>query len=84
MTTQTRSTLDEAFVRELARAGVCAPLFAWWGEHARALPWRTGQTTPWGGLGCEVRSQQTQRSRVVLGEESLGGSASPFERALAE
>ena len=26
MTTQTRSTLDEAFVRELARAGVRAPL----------------------------------------------------------
>lgn len=65
MTTQTRSTLDEAFVRELARAGVRAPLFAWWGEHARALPWRNGQTTPWGVLVCEVMSQQTQMSRVV-------------------
>ncbi len=65
MTTQTRSTLDEAFVRELARAGVRAPLFAWWDEHARALPWRNGQTTPWGVLVCEVMSQQTQMSRVV-------------------
>lgn len=65
MTTQTRSALDEAFVRELARAGVRAPLFAWWDEHARALPWRNGQTTPWGVLVCEVMSQQTQMSRVV-------------------
>ena len=40
-------------------------LFDWWSRYARDLPWRFGQTTPWGVLVSEVMSQQTQMSRVV-------------------
>lgn len=41
------------------------PLFTWWQNYARDLPWRNGNATPWGILVCEVMSQQTQMSRVV-------------------
>jgi A/G-specific adenine glycosylase len=37
----------------------------WYGHHARALPWRAPDTTPWGVLVSEVMLQQTPVARVV-------------------
>jgi A/G-specific adenine glycosylase len=36
----------------------------WYDRHARDLPWRTPDRTPWGVLVSEVMLQQTQVSRV--------------------
>ncbi len=38
---------------------------AWFDEHARDLPWRSAQTTPWGVLVSEVMLQQTPVARVA-------------------
>ncbi|MGA7690179.1 MAG: A/G-specific adenine glycosylase [Jiangellales bacterium] len=38
---------------------------AWFDEHARDLPWRSPQTTPWGVLVSEVMLQQTPVARVA-------------------
>ncbi|HEY0119249.1 MAG TPA: A/G-specific adenine glycosylase [Cellulomonas sp.] len=40
------------------------PLLAWFDEHARDLPWRTPDRTPWGVLVSEVMLQQTPVARV--------------------
>ncbi len=40
------------------------PLLAWFDEHARVLPWRAADRTPWGVLVSEVMLQQTPVSRV--------------------
>jgi A/G-specific adenine glycosylase len=40
------------------------PLLAWFDEHARALPWRSPDRTPWGVLVSEVMLQQTPVARV--------------------
>lgn len=40
------------------------PLLAWFDEHARVLPWRAPDRTPWGVLVSEVMLQQTPVSRV--------------------
>jgi A/G-specific adenine glycosylase len=40
------------------------PVLAWYAEHARALPWRSADRTPWGVLVSEVMLQQTQVARV--------------------
>lgn len=40
------------------------PLLAWFDEHARDLPWRAPDRTPWGVLVSEVMLQQTPVSRV--------------------
>lgn len=37
---------------------------AWYADHARALPWRLPETTPWGILVSEVMLQQTPVARV--------------------
>lgn len=37
---------------------------AWFGSHARDLPWRSPDRTPWGVLVSEVMLQQTPVSRV--------------------
>jgi A/G-specific adenine glycosylase len=42
-----------------------APLLAWYGAHARELPWRSPDRTPWGVLVSEVMLQQTPVPRVV-------------------
>ena len=39
-------------------------LLAWYDEHARDLPWRTPDRTPWGVLVSEVMLQQTPVRRV--------------------
>jgi A/G-specific adenine glycosylase len=47
-------------VHDLATAAV-----AWYDEHARDLPWRSPDATPWGVLVSEVMLQQTPVSRVL-------------------
>lgn len=37
----------------------------WWGEHARALPWRDPGCSAWGVFVSEVMSQQTPIARVL-------------------
>lgn len=41
-----------------------APVLAWFSEHARDLPWRAADRTPWGVLVSEVMLQQTPVVRV--------------------
>ncbi|MQA26993.1 MAG: A/G-specific adenine glycosylase [Micromonosporaceae bacterium] len=41
------------------------PLFQWYADHARDLPWRRPETTPWGVLVSEVMLQQTPVNRVL-------------------
>lgn len=40
-------------------------LIAWYGAHARDLPWRRPGTTAWGVLVSEIMLQQTQVARVA-------------------
>ena len=40
------------------------PLLVWFDAHARVLPWRAADRTPWGVLVSEVMLQQTPVSRV--------------------
>jgi A/G-specific adenine glycosylase len=42
-----------------------APTLEWYGRHARDLPWRAPDATPWGVLVSEVMLAQTPVSRVV-------------------
>lgn len=46
-------------------APVTDPLIAWYGEHARDLPWRDPDFGAWGVLVSEFMLQQTQVSRVI-------------------
>ncbi|MDF5759306.1 A/G-specific adenine glycosylase [Spongiactinospora sp. TRM90649] len=41
------------------------PLLDWYGTHARDLPWRRPDTTPWGVLVSEIMLQQTPVARVL-------------------
>lgn len=41
------------------------PVVDWFGEHARDLPWRAPERTPWGVLVSEVMLQQTPVARVL-------------------
>lgn len=45
-------------------AVVRARVATWFAEHARDLPWRRPECTPWGILVSEVMAQQTPISRV--------------------
>ncbi|HTF55395.1 MAG TPA: A/G-specific adenine glycosylase, partial [Pseudonocardia sp.] len=40
-------------------------LLPWFDEHARDLPWRRPETTPWGVLVSEFMLQQTPVNRVA-------------------
>jgi A/G-specific adenine glycosylase len=42
-----------------------APLLEWYDAHARDLPWRRPDATPWGVLVSELMLQQTPVSRVL-------------------
>lgn len=42
-----------------------APVLAWYAGHARDLPWRHPDRTPWGVLVSEVMLQQTPVTRVL-------------------
>lgn len=41
------------------------PVLAWFDDHARDLPWRADDRTPWGVLVSEVMLQQTPVARVL-------------------
>ncbi|WP_426594090.1 A/G-specific adenine glycosylase [Cellulomonas sp. McL0617] len=45
-------------------ADLRAPVLAWFDVHARDLPWRAADRTPWGVLVSEVMLQQTPVARV--------------------
>jgi A/G-specific adenine glycosylase len=49
----------------MPRSPLHAPVLAWYAEHARDLPWRRLDATPWGVLVSEVMLQQTSVSRVL-------------------
>jgi A/G-specific adenine glycosylase len=42
-----------------------APVLDWYATHARDLPWRRDDATPWGVLVSEVMLQQTPVARVL-------------------
>ncbi|MCL2482260.1 MAG: A/G-specific adenine glycosylase [Propionibacteriaceae bacterium] len=44
---------------------LASPLAAWYGIHARDLPWRRAEATPWSILLSEIMLQQTPAARVV-------------------
>lgn len=46
-------------------ASLAELLVPWFDEHARDLPWRRPETTPWGVLVSEFMLQQTPVSRVA-------------------
>ena len=41
------------------------PVLAWYADHARDLPWRADDVSPWGVLVSEVMLQQTPVARVL-------------------
>ncbi|RAY15330.1 A/G-specific adenine glycosylase [Actinomadura craniellae] len=41
------------------------PILDWYAEHARDLPWRRPEATPWGVLVSEIMLQQTPVVRVL-------------------
>ena len=41
------------------------PVLAWYARHARDLPWRAPDATPWGVLVSEFMLQQTPVARVL-------------------
>ncbi len=49
----------------MRRAEVVWAVSAWYAEHARDLPWRTAETTPWGVMVSEFMLQQTPVARVL-------------------
>lgn len=47
------------------RSRLVASIVAWYGEHARDLPWRRPDTSPWAVLVSEFMLQQTPVRRVL-------------------
>jgi A/G-specific adenine glycosylase len=47
-----------------------APVLEWYDAHARDLPWRRPETTPWGVLVSEFMLQQTPVARVLPGYDA--------------
>jgi A/G-specific adenine glycosylase len=41
------------------------PVLAWYAEHARDLPWRRPDCSPWGVFVSEIMAQQTPIARVL-------------------
>ncbi len=46
-------------------SGPGSPVLDWYARHARELPWRAPDCTPWGVLVSEVMLQQTPVARVL-------------------
>lgn len=46
-------------------AHLVAPICSWYDEHARDLPWRRPEATPWSVMVSEFMLQQTPVSRVL-------------------
>ena len=49
----------------MATSPLHEPVLGWYAEHARDLPWRGPDRSPWGVLVSEVMLQQTPVDRVV-------------------
>lgn len=49
----------------MPRSPLHAPALTWYDRHARDLPWRGPDATPWGVLVSEVMLQQTPVARVL-------------------
>jgi A/G-specific adenine glycosylase len=49
----------------MPRSALHAPALEWYEEHARELPWRGAEATPWGVLVSEIMLQQTPVARVL-------------------
>ena len=47
------------------RRPLVAAILAWYDEHARDLPWRRAEATPWGVMVSEFMLQQTPVHRVL-------------------
>jgi len=47
-----------------------APTLRWYASHARDLPWRQADATPWAVLVSEIMLQQTPVSRVIPAYEA--------------
>lgn len=45
--------------------GLHEDILSWYADHARDLPWRSPQATPWGILVSEIMLQQTPVARVL-------------------
>ena len=48
-----------------APAEVVSGVLDWYAAHARDLPWRRPEATPWGVLVSELMLQQTPVARVL-------------------
>ncbi|MGC3954403.1 MAG: A/G-specific adenine glycosylase [Propionicimonas sp.] len=49
----------------MQRADIVWEVTAWYAEHARDLPWRAADATPWGIMVSEFMLQQTPVARVL-------------------
>jgi A/G-specific adenine glycosylase len=49
----------------MPRSTLHAPALQWYARHARDLPWRGPEATPWGVLVSEIMLQQTPVARVL-------------------
>ncbi len=49
----------------MANSALHAPILRWYAEHARDLPWRRQDASPWAVLVSEVMLQQTPVARVL-------------------
>jgi A/G-specific adenine glycosylase len=49
----------------MPRSSLHAPTLRWYDQHARDLPWRRPDATPWGVLVSEIMLQQTPVARVL-------------------
>ena len=60
-----RRTLRQATTYHHDVSVLHEPLLRWYDAHARDLPWRRTDATPWGVLVSELMLQQTPVSRVL-------------------
>ena len=49
----------------MSQSDLHAPVLAWYAAHARDLPWRRSECSPWGVFVSEVMAQQTPIARVL-------------------